>query len=474
MTKIQQKIWLLVILAVAVMGIIWLALTHVTEQNQQKSNEVLKRYMEINDVSQQTKALITSLNTQLVTPSAYHAQQTRAQLSKVRDLEQELETLRNDDNGFRITSYRHLLESVTDTSERVLRLVNEQELEEATMEFNEATRIANYISEMTMTLLSEEMATYNGFYGALIETSEQLNKLALFVLALITVVLLAATYGFSYSITKPVDELTRAANDLAEGHFDRPVKVESKDELAFLASTFEHMRVNINEYIDELTQKAHLEQELQKNKLLLKESQLKSLQNQMNPHFLFNTLNTLSKKAYLDGAEETSDLLVDVAGLLRYNLKNRNQAVPLEEEVAVIAQYMAIQQARFADRLTYTTSIGADLSVLIPSFTLQPLVENAVIHGIEPVENGGTVKLNIKTVPQGLQIQIMDDGQGINAEQLQRIQAPQSEAHIGFYNVQKRLELFYGQTNLLQITSSEGQGTVVTIHIPREERADDA
>ena len=70
MTKIQQKIWLLVILAVAVMGIIWLALTHVTEQNQQKSNEVLKRYMEINDVSQQTKALITSLNTQLVTPSA--------------------------------------------------------------------------------------------------------------------------------------------------------------------------------------------------------------------------------------------------------------------------------------------------------------------------------------------------------------------------------------------------------------------
>lgn len=259
MTKIQQKIWLLVILAVAVMGIIWLALTHVTEQNQQKSNEVLKRYMEINDVSQQTKALITSLNTQLVTPSAYHAQQTRAQLSKVRDLEQELETLRNDDNGFRITSYRHLLESVTDTSERVLRLVNEQELEEATMEFNEATRIANYISEMTMTLLSEEMATYNGFYGALIETSEQLNKLALFVLALITVVLLAATYGFSYSITKPVDELTRAANDLAEGHFDRPVKVESKDELAFLTSTFEHMRMNINEYIDELTQKAHLE-----------------------------------------------------------------------------------------------------------------------------------------------------------------------------------------------------------------------
>jgi len=135
---------------------------------------------------------------------------------------------------------------------------------------------------------------------------------------------------------------------------------------------------------------------------------------------------------------------------------------------------MAIQQARFADRLTYATSIDADLSVPIPSFTLQPLVENAVIHGIEPVENGGTVKLNIKTVPQGLQIQIMDDGQGINAEQLQWIQAPQSEAHIGFYNVQKRLELFYGQTNLLQITSSEGQGTVVTIHIPREERADDA
>ncbi len=134
---------------------------------------------------------------------------------------------------------------------------------------------------------------------------------------------------------------------------------------------FDRMRLNINNLISEIQQKAELEKELQQNKLLLQESQLLSLQSQINPHFLFNTLDTLSKKAYMEGSEETSDLLASVAGLLRYNLKRLDRSVTLYEEVNVLRQYMEIQKARFTERLRFTEEIDEScLYVQVPGLNL--------------------------------------------------------------------------------------------------------
>ena len=260
------------------------------------------------------------------------------------------------------------------------------------------------------------------------------------------------------------------------------IVVESNDEIAFLAKTFDVMRININDLILEIQQKAQLEHELQQSKLLLKESQLKSLQSQINPHFLFNTLNTLSKKAYLDGAEETSDLLVSVAGLLRYNLKRIDRSVTLYEEVLVLYQYMEIQKARFADRLHFETKIDEScLHVNIPGLTIQPIIENAVIHAIEPEENGGTISVRIFRDECWIIIEIEDSGKGITQEKIKLLlkgQLNTNEGHstgIGFQNVVKRLQLFYGVDNLVSIESEEGIGTKVIIQIPetREEVSDE-
>src|SRR5690606_32361593 len=170
------------------------------------------------------------------------------------------------------------------------------------------------------------------------------------------------------------------------------IKVDYNDEISFLALTFDRMRININNLIIEIQEKAQLERELQQNKLLLQESQLLGLQSQINPHFLFNTLNILSKKAYLEGAEETSDLLVSVAGLLRYNLKRLDRQVTLYEVLIVLKQYIEIQQARFTDRLNVHMEVDEScLNVKIPGLTLQPIIENAVIHAIEPEEDGGHI-----------------------------------------------------------------------------------
>jgi sensor histidine kinase YesM len=299
-------------------------------------------------------------------------------------------------------------------------------------------------------------------------------------LLLMTVVLLLATYWFSLSITRPVHQLTKAANELSQGRFNQQIEVKSNDEIAFLARTFDKMRININDLILEIQQKAQLEHELQQSKLLLKESQFRSLQSQINPHFLFNTLNTLSKKAYLDGAEETSDLIVSVAGLLRYNLKRIDRSVTLFEEVVVLNQYMEIQKARFSDRLQFKSDIDEScLHVKIPGLTLQPIIENAVIHAIEPEENGGTISFRIKNDGPRVIIEIEDSGKGmsrVKVEQLLKGNVVPNEGHstgIGFQNVVKRLYLFYGTEELVTIDSREGQGTKVVIQIPKVKEEND-
>lgn len=470
MRKIQNKIWVLVMIAVAIMGAIWLALTHVMEENQTQSNEMLKRYMEINAMTQQTSQLITSLNAQIVEPSTHHRDVTYTHIDRIQNVQQHVLQLKNAENAFDIMNYSHLLASLTDTSTRILNLIDEQEMEEANREFKEANRIANYVSDTTLTLLSSELTTYDEVYRNLIERSQALNQLAFIVLCWITAVLLLGTYWFSATLTKPVKQLTTAANALAQGKFDTTIDVHSKDELAFLAQTFDYMRKSINRSIDELQQKAQLEQELQQSQLLLKESQLKSLQNQVNPHFLFNALNTLSKKAYLDGAEETSDLLIDVAGLLRYNLKNSDQAVKLADELTVCRQYMQIQQARFSDRLQFEVDIDRRLTdVMMPSFTLQPLIENAVIHGIEPKEEGGTVTLKVALHDGSVRIEIHDDGLGMHAQQIAALWQADPQEHIGFANVAMRLTLFFGRSDLMDIQSEVGKGTTIHIYIPLEE-----
>jgi sensor histidine kinase YesM len=368
----------------------------------------------------------------------------------------------------------NLIDSLVETTDRSLMFQSEKETEDSAKAFSEATRISKYISDMTLTLLDTELKTYDRFYRGIIEQSSELNKLGVWMLLLITLLLLLFTYWFSLSITRPVLKLTQAAKELSRGRFDLQIEVASNDEISFLAKMFDRMRININNLISEIQQKAQLENELQQNKLLLQESQLRSLQSQINPHFLFNTLDTLSKKAYLEGSEETSDLLASVAGLLRYSLKRLDRSVTLYDEVKVLKQYMEIQKARFTDRLEFHANIDETcLYVQIPGLTLQPIVENAVIHAVEPEEDGGAIWFSIRDGDDRVTIEIEDDGPGMTELKIKQIleeHVVETEGHstgIGFSNVVRRLRLFYGREDVIEIESGSGRGTKVVLKIPK-------
>ncbi|WP_019414468.1 sensor histidine kinase [Paenisporosarcina sp. TG20] len=479
MNTIQKKIWMLASVVLLIMLSIWLAFTYYNQKTQNQYNDILQRYLIMNEVTSASQQVITDLNNYLLNPSLANFEQINMSQEEIRYAKHEVYNLINVENEFALTNYINLIDSFIETTNRSLKFQSEEEVEASTKEFSEATRISKYISEMTLTVIDTELKTYDRFYREIIEQSDEFKKLGIWLLLLIIVFLLLLTYWFSLTITRPVQQLTKAANELSKGRFDRPIKVESNDEISFLAKTFDQMRININNLISEIQQKAQLEHELQQNKLLLQESQLRSLQSQINPHFLFNTLNTLSKKAYLEGAEETSDLLVSVAGLLRYNLKRLDRSVTIHEEVVVLQQYMEIQKARFTDRLDFHLYIDEScLHIEIPGLTLQPIIENAVIHAIEPKEDGGSIWFRVLDEIDSVTIEIEDDGVGMSKDKVTQIleeRLVEAEGHstgIGFSNVVKRLRLFYGFEDIIQIDSTEGHGTKVVLKIPKTRRID--
>lgn len=278
------------------MVVIWVALTYYNQKMQNQYNDILQRYLQMNEVSALSRELVTTLNNYIQTPSndkLYVLDNERRMLTEAKE---QIAQLKNDANLFTLTNYLNLIDSLINSTDRSIRSLHENKKEESINDFTDATRLSTYISEMTLTLFDTELKTYDQFYRDMIKQSELLNKLGLSMIAMITCILLLFTYLFSYSITRPIYKLTQAARELSRGRFDTSVEIAGNDEISFLAKTFDRMRVNINNLFSEIQHKAQLERELQSNKLLLQESQLLSLQSQIHPHFLFNTLDTLSKK----------------------------------------------------------------------------------------------------------------------------------------------------------------------------------
>ncbi|HHW54816.1 MAG: PocR ligand-binding domain-containing protein [bacterium] len=219
--------------------------------------------------------------------------------------------------------------------------------------------------------------------------------------------------------------------------------------------------------MEEMKSRAELER-------ALKEAELMVLQSQINPHFLFNTLNAISRLALLEGADRTQEVVYALAELLRGSLRKAGQLAPLREELSYVHNYLLIQQTRYPDRLKVEFDVEEDcLQSEIPLLTLQPLVENAIVHGLEPKEAGGTLWLRIMRLGDQVQIEIIDDGLGMPEDVVEEIKkldrTRTGRCHVtglGVNNVVKRLQYHFGDEFQWQIQSEIGQGTHITIYLP--------
>ena len=208
-----------------------------------------------------------------------------------------------------------------------------------------------------------------------------------------------------------------------------------------------------------------IELKLEEQKRLLLEARLDALQRQINPHFLFNTLNSIASLVRLK-PETAREMVVKLANILRALLKDHDTYVPLIEELSFTDDYLDIEVVRFgADKLRVEKEIDPrTLSVLVPSILLQPLIENSIKHGLEPRLNGGTVTLRSRLDGDRVLIEVADDGVGMGNKPASAL--GRAGAGIGMKNVQERLEVLYGNQARFDVVSNPGRGTLVSIEIP--------
>jgi two-component system LytT family sensor kinase len=208
-----------------------------------------------------------------------------------------------------------------------------------------------------------------------------------------------------------------------------------------------------------------VEMSLEEQKRLVLEARLDALQRQINPHFLFNTLNSVASLVRSQ-PEMARQMTVKLANILRALLKDHDAYVPLREELKFTDDYLDIEVVRFgADKLRVEKEIDPrTLEILVPSILLQPLIENSIKHGLEPRIRGGTIILRSRLEGDRISIEVADDGVGISARPASVMNGAGSG--IGMKNVQERLEVLYGSEARFNVVSNPGRGTLVSIELP--------
>lgn len=259
---------------------------------------------------------------------------------------------------------------------------------------------------------------------------------------------------------------------ITKENFSEYPHVKSKDEIGQLASQINRMTRKMNQLFNEVF-KANLEKK--ELELREKEAQLSALQSQINPHFLFNALETIRMRSIMKEETETAMMIENMAGIFRNSLKWGSNWVTVLDEVRLIQAFLEIQGYRFGERLTYHVYVDEQLADFeIPNLTFLPFVENASLHGIEPKKGTGNIDVSITKTALGLRFVIEDDGIGIPEARLIRLQQEMEEGttmgdYVGIENIYYRLKLYYKDQFRMKIESEEGIGTTVTIDLPMQD-----
>ncbi|CQR57261.1 sensor histidine kinase [Paenibacillus riograndensis] len=286
--------------------------------------------------------------------------------------------------------------------------------------------------------------------------------------ALIMAILLI--YYFSRLLTGRMLQLSKHISKVGSGNLGATLVIDGKDEIGQLARQFNHMVRNINDLMSEVQ-----ESNRQKNAILLKQNEIKfkMMASQINPHFLFNALESIRMKAHVRGQADISQVVRLLGKMMRKNLEVGNRRISLQSELETVSCYLVIQKFRYDDRLAYELHIDPKANLVqIPPLIIQPLVENSVVHGLENRIDGGMVRVDIRIEDGLLKVQVSDNGAGISKTRMHEIRQmleskdDYESNNIGMRNIHLRLKLTYGPECGLTLASQEGFGTQISFEIP--------
>lgn len=277
----------------------------------------------------------------------------------------------------------------------------------------------------------------------------------------VLVICLILAVLFTRSMSHPIQLLVEAMKRVEGGDLSARVELHRSDELGILGRSFNSMTIRFKELIDNVMEKQHQ----------LRRSELRALQAQINPHFLYNTLDSIKWLAKLNHVPEIANIATQLGKLLRSSISCEDDLITVEESLDGIQSYLEIQKIRYNDKFETVIHVNADLyPYRIPKLILQPIVENAIIHGLEDKVGQGHMVINGYLKDRTLVFEVVDDGVGIVPEKMADIRAgldlSTSKHSIGIDNVNRRIKLYYGEEYGLDVQSEPGRGTKVTLRMP--------
>lgn len=299
--------------------------------------------------------------------------------------------------------------------------------------------------------------------AALTRESSSIRNLTLLIIAVGAAVSCVLAYLLSVNITHPLRKLKSLMRTVETGNLDVAFPTKYKDEVGQLGRSFNAMVQRIKQLIDEVYKK----------QLMLQEAEIRAIQAQFNPHFLYNALDSINWMARIHKLDHISRTVVSLGELLRFSIRKGQALIPVREDMQQIRNFLTIQQMRYGDKLEVHIELDDEVERLYTlKLMLQPIVENAITHGLEMKRGPGRLWITGKVQGERVRFEVRDDGVGIPQEKLERITSGQfvsvdeRKTGIGLENVKKRLQLYFGDRYVLTLVSQPQQGTTTTIEIP--------
>jgi two-component system sensor histidine kinase YesM len=329
------------------------------------------------------------------------------------------------------------------------------------------------IDEKQYVVVSEQSVETGWSIVSLVPVSEYskdintITKYIVLIAILATGVSIFFTYLLSKQFSKPIENLSRVMNHIEDGNLDLRAEEKGSDEISLLSRNFNSLIARLKfvmEHEYELT-------------IRQKDAELKALQAQINPHFLFNSLQSVNSIAAVYQISEINTIVDSLGKILRYSIKTKDNIVSMREEVEHATHYLNIYKVRFGERIKYQIQIPDELmQYSILKLSLQPIVENAIIHGFRNAESVWYIMISASVRDDIITIEISDNGIGMSPEELQALQENLDSSDSGFYsseypsiglkNVYHRMKISYGDSAKIEIDSDLNVGTSVKIHYP--------
>ena len=355
---------------------------------------------------------------------------------------------------------RRMSENYLSITENAIDAKRGRNIEKYRNYYEESDKLYGYLKAYINSLNNEYFKSNSADYLMLSDSLNYVEFINMFVFVTVSVISIILVITLANRVTRPLISLAGVAEKVAEGDYNVQVEpVKRMDEIGVLNAAFDRMLTGIKQGI--------------LMEMKLREAELKTLQAQINPHFLFNTLNAGAQLAMMEGADRTYSYVQAVADFYRYNVKKTDAPVTLSDEMQMVDTYIYILNIRFSGDVGYEKHIEEGLSeVLMPTMTLQPIVENAVNHGIREIMGEGRIVITAQNEGESCVIRISDNGKGLSEAQVddilkRRTKMKDEHGGIGLRNVMERLFLMYGSDDVFDVKSEGlGKGTTITLRLP--------